>query len=57
MAEPRPPGDPCNAVFRYRTSVVFQLQITRHMTAAPIVRDYMVDGERGLSVARRIDAG
>lgn len=36
----------CEVGFRYRTSVVFQLQITRQMTAAPMTRDYMVDCER-----------
>lgn len=38
----------CEVGFRYRTSVVYQLQITRHMAALPVTRDYMVDGERSL---------
>ena len=38
----------CEVGFRYRTSVVYQLQITRHMAATPTTRDYMVDTERGL---------
>ncbi len=38
----------CEVGFRYRTSVVFQLQLTRRMSATPVTRDYMVDCERGL---------
>lgn len=38
----------CEVGFRYRTSVVYQLQITRHMAATPSTRDYMVDCERSL---------
>lgn len=38
----------CEVGFRYRTSVVYQLQITRRMAATPTTRDYMVDCERSL---------
>lgn len=36
----------CEAGFRYRSSVVFQLQLARRMDAAPVSRAYMVDAER-----------
>ncbi len=36
----------CEVGFRYRTSVVFQLQLTRRLDAAPVSRAYMVDAER-----------
>jgi cyclopropane-fatty-acyl-phospholipid synthase len=32
--------------FRYLRTMVFQMQIAREIDAVPIVRDYMVDGER-----------
>jgi cyclopropane-fatty-acyl-phospholipid synthase len=34
--------------FRHDGHVVFQMQITRHRDATPLIRDYMVDGERAL---------
>lgn len=36
----------CEVGFRYRSSVVFQPQVTRRVAATPITRDYMVDWER-----------
>ena len=42
----------CEVGFRYRTSVVYQLQITRDMAAVPTTRDYMVDCERSLPAPR-----
>jgi cyclopropane-fatty-acyl-phospholipid synthase len=36
----------CEVGFRFRTNVVFQLQLTRRIDAAPVTRDYMVDWER-----------
>jgi cyclopropane-fatty-acyl-phospholipid synthase len=36
----------CEVAFRYMNQMVFQIQITRKQDAAPLVRDYMVDGER-----------
>ncbi|MGI4945978.1 MAG: class I SAM-dependent methyltransferase, partial [Janthinobacterium lividum] len=44
----------CEVGFRFRTSVVYQLQIGRYMTAAPITRDYMIDCERELPVPTRL---
>lgn len=38
----------CEVGFRRRTNMVFQLQLTRRVDAAPITRDYMVDVERML---------
>lgn len=38
----------CEVGFRYRTSVVFQIQLTHRLDAVPITRDYMVDAERQL---------
>jgi cyclopropane-fatty-acyl-phospholipid synthase len=34
--------------FRHDGHVVFQMQITRHRDATPLIRDYMVEGERAL---------
>jgi cyclopropane-fatty-acyl-phospholipid synthase len=36
----------CEIGFRYRGMVVFQLQLTKHLDAVPITRDYMLDWER-----------
>ncbi len=36
----------CEVGFRYRTTVVFQIQLTRRLDALPFTRDYMVDAER-----------
>ena len=36
----------CEVGFRFRTSVVFQLQLTRRLDATPITRGYMTDWER-----------
>jgi cyclopropane-fatty-acyl-phospholipid synthase len=35
----------CAAAFRYRTLVVFQMQIAKSIDAVPITRDYMYPGE------------
>ena len=43
----------CEVGFRYRSSVVFQMQLTRLMTATPITREYMMDCERDLSAQTR----
>jgi cyclopropane-fatty-acyl-phospholipid synthase len=37
----------CEVGFRWRGSMVFQIQLTKRIDAVPIVRDYMVDWERG----------
>jgi cyclopropane-fatty-acyl-phospholipid synthase len=36
----------CEVGFRYRTTVIYQVQLTKHLDALPITRDYMVDWER-----------
>ncbi len=36
----------CEVGFRYRTSMVFQIQLTRRLDAVPTTRDYMTDAER-----------
>ncbi|WP_158743356.1 cyclopropane-fatty-acyl-phospholipid synthase family protein [Acidisphaera sp. L21] len=45
----------CEVGFRYRTSVVFQLQITHRLNAAPVTRDYMLDWERQPEPGQRSD--
>jgi cyclopropane-fatty-acyl-phospholipid synthase len=37
----------CEIGFRYRTMMVFQMQLTKKMDALPLNRDYMTDWERG----------
>ncbi|WP_231714744.1 SAM-dependent methyltransferase [Enhydrobacter aerosaccus] len=37
----------CEVAFRYMNQMVFQIQIARRQDAVPLVRDYMVDAERG----------
>jgi cyclopropane-fatty-acyl-phospholipid synthase len=36
----------CEIGFRYRTNMVFQMQLVRRLDAVPLTRDYMVDWER-----------
>jgi len=36
--------------------MVFQIQIARRQDAVPLTRDYMVDAERGVAVARSMAA-
>ncbi len=36
----------CEVGFRYRTNIVFQLQLTRRLDATPITRGYMAEWER-----------
>ena len=38
----------CEIAFRYMNQFVFQIQVARHQEAAPLVRDYMIDAERGV---------
>jgi cyclopropane-fatty-acyl-phospholipid synthase len=38
----------CEVGFRYRTNIVFQMQLARQHGAVPITRDYMLQGERAL---------
>jgi cyclopropane-fatty-acyl-phospholipid synthase len=42
----------CEAAFRYMNQMVFQIQIARRQDAVPLTRDYIVDAERGVTVAR-----
>ncbi len=46
----------CEVAFRYMNQFVFQIQLARRPDAAPLVRDYMIDAERGSSVARSMAA-
>ncbi|KAA5604888.1 class I SAM-dependent methyltransferase [Roseospira marina] len=41
----------CEAVFRFDRQVVFQMQMTRSLDAAPITRDYITDAERAANAA------
>jgi len=43
----------CEMDFRYLSTMVFQVQLTRDVNAVPITRDYMVDGERSYAQAQR----
>jgi hypothetical protein len=49
-----PPADDCGSLqlcevgFRYRTNVVFQIQLSKRLNTVPMQRDYMVDRERQL---------
>ena len=36
----------CEVAFRYMNQMVFQIQIARRQDAAPLTRDYMLNGER-----------
>ncbi len=44
----------CEAAFRWRNVVVFQLQLARRQDAAPLTRNYIEEGEAAL---RRAEAG
>ena len=46
----------CESAFRYMNQMVFQIQIARRQDAVPLTRDYMVDAERGVAVARSMAA-
>jgi cyclopropane-fatty-acyl-phospholipid synthase len=46
----------CEIAFRYMNQMVFQIQIARRQDAVPLTRDYMVDAERGIAVARSMAA-
>ena len=39
----------CEVGFRYRTNMVFQVQLARQQEAVPLTRDYMLRGERALA--------
>ncbi len=46
----------CEMSFRYMNQMVFQIQITRRQDAAPLTRDYMLDTENDLRMARSMAA-
>jgi cyclopropane-fatty-acyl-phospholipid synthase len=50
----------CEMAFRNGDLMVFQLQLSSDRTAVPLIRDYMVDGERSLAsqhhLQRRLEA-
>jgi cyclopropane-fatty-acyl-phospholipid synthase len=46
----------CEVAFRYMNQMVFQIQIARRVQSAPLVRDYMLDTERGAIAARSMAA-
>ena len=46
----------CELAFRREHHMVFQMQLTREQTAAPLTRDYITEAERALARARRVDA-
>ena len=46
----------CEAAFRHRSVVVFQLQIARRQDAAPLTRDYIAAAEEKLRIAERAAA-
>ncbi len=46
----------CEISFRYMNQMVFQLQLARKPTAAPLTRDYMLDAEKGITVRRSMAA-
>jgi cyclopropane-fatty-acyl-phospholipid synthase len=46
----------CEISFRYMNQMVFQLQLARKQSAAPLTRDYMLDAEKGITVRRSMAA-
>jgi cyclopropane-fatty-acyl-phospholipid synthase len=46
----------CEVAFRHLNQMVFQIQIARKQDAVPLVRDYLVDAERGGNVTRSMAA-
>jgi cyclopropane-fatty-acyl-phospholipid synthase len=42
--------------FRYQHQMIFQIQLTRHQAAAPLVRDYITDTESASAGRRKVDA-
>jgi len=46
----------CEVAFRHLNQMVFQIQVARHPESVPLTRDYMVDAERGVAVARSMAA-
>ncbi len=46
----------CEIAFRYMNQFVFQIQLSRRQDAAPLMRDYMLDAERGVALTRSMAA-
>ncbi|HYD04799.1 MAG TPA: cyclopropane-fatty-acyl-phospholipid synthase family protein [Reyranella sp.] len=46
----------CETSFRYMNQMVFQIQLARRQDAVPLTRDYIVDAERGVTIARSMAA-
>jgi cyclopropane-fatty-acyl-phospholipid synthase len=46
----------CEISFRYMNQMVFQIQLAQKQDAVPLVRDYIVDAERGVTNARSMAA-
>ena len=42
----------CEMDFRYLSTMVFQIQLTKDVNAVPITRDYMVDAERRITASK-----
>ncbi|HEY6334263.1 MAG TPA: cyclopropane-fatty-acyl-phospholipid synthase family protein [Alphaproteobacteria bacterium] len=47
----------CECAFKYLRQMVFQMQLTKHVEAAPLTRDYMVDWEREHATALSLSNG
>jgi cyclopropane-fatty-acyl-phospholipid synthase len=41
----------CEISFRYMGQVVFQIQMAKRVDSVPVIRDYMIEAERGLAEA------
>jgi cyclopropane-fatty-acyl-phospholipid synthase len=46
----------CELAFRRQHHMIFQIQLTREQTAAPLVRDYITDTERAIAGRVRVNA-
>ena len=46
----------CELAFRRQHHVIFQMQLTRDQTAAPLTRDYITDSERSFASRAMVDA-
>ena len=46
----------CELAFRRQHHMIFQIQLTREQTAAPLTRDYITDTERTAARSKRVDA-
>jgi cyclopropane-fatty-acyl-phospholipid synthase len=46
----------CELAFRRQLHMIFQIQLTRDQTAAPLVRDYITDNERAMAGRVKVSA-